>query len=398
MAVRYNAPMVVVSLLLLLQAQDVDYGARNLAVRLTGLCYEPIKNSDKLDRGFLELQEIVENNPEFPSRGEVLARMAKIALRTGRFEAGFDCARETLEYASLKPEGPTEEDFSRAIYCAFLAMKTKEGLALIETMAVDFPDSNLVKNRAGLEKDARRIGHRGTSISLRSFDKSRFAWGRFTKNKVVVVYFCDIRALRDITFGGEMERLGKKYKDIDDVATIIISLDTDATRVAKFATAVKETWTVLCDYKGFDTRPAKSYKISNGSAVIITDSQGRIRQGPGFRWKADRVVQDLRMETYWKARRKKEAIAVQAAEKQAKKDRIMEERKAAAAKAKSSGTALRSSTAGVRWLFHLENGGKLKVVSYEEKDGDYVLKLAAGGTTIPAYKVTRIEPIEPKKP
>ena len=56
-------PMVTIGLLLLLQAQDVDYGARNLAVRLTGLCYEPIKNADKLDAGFLALQEIVENNP-----------------------------------------------------------------------------------------------------------------------------------------------------------------------------------------------------------------------------------------------------------------------------------------------------------------------------------------------
>ena len=157
-------------------------------------------------------------------------------------------------------------------------------------------------------------------------------------------------------------------------------------------------WTVLSDYKGFDCRPAKSYKIARGSAVIITDSQGRVRQGPGHRWNADRIVQDLRMESFWKDRRKKESMAAQAAEKKAKLAKKKEERMASASKAKLAGTALRSSTAGVRWLFHLENGGKLRVVSYEEKDGDYVLKLAAGSTTIPAYKVTRIEPVEPKKP
>ena len=403
-------PMVVIGLLLLLQDSAVDYGARNLAVRLTGLCYEPIKNAEKLDRGFQELQDIVDNNPEFPSRSVVLARMARIALRTGRAEEAFDCALETLEYAALSPDGPAEEDYSRAVYCAFLAMKPKEGLALLETMAGDFPESSMVKKRAALERDARRIGQRGSSVSLPSIDKTRFSWGRFTKGKVAVLYFCDIPALRDMTFGGEMVRLGKKYKDIDDVATVIVSLDVDKVRVSKFAKAVQETWTVLCDYKGFECRPARAYKITSGSAVVITDSKGRIRQGPGYAWDADKIVQDLRMEAFWLERRKKAAREAKAKEakeaKEAKsakggrvaKDAKVEKKETSPPSSKITARPLRSSTAGVRWVFHLENGGKLRVVSYEEKDGDYVIKLAAGATTIPTYKVARIVPFDPKKP
>ena len=45
----------------------------------------------------------------------------------------------------------------------------------------------------------------------------------------------------------------------------------------------------------------------------------------------------------------------------------------------------------------LISGGRLKVVSYEKKNGKYRLKLAAGSTSIDTDLVDRIERIEPKK-
>jgi len=50
----------------------------------------------------------------------------------------------------------------------------------------------------------------------------------------------------------------------------------------------------------------------------------------------------------------------------------------------------------VKWTFQLKNGGKLKVVSYEEKDGKFVIKLAAGSTTVSKEDVESITPIDPK--
>jgi hypothetical protein len=37
--------------------------------------------------------------------------------------------------------------------------------------------------------------------------------------------------------------------------------------------------------------------------------------------------------------------------------------------------------AEIKWVFHLKSGGRLKVVSFEEKGDSYVIKLPAGGTT-----------------
>jgi len=40
-----------------------------------------------------------------------------------------------------------------------------------------------------------------------------------------------------------------------------------------------------------------------------------------------------------------------------------------------------SPPAPIQWVFHLKSGGRLKVVSYEEKGDTYVIKLPGGGTT-----------------
>jgi serine/threonine protein kinase len=50
-----------------------------------------------------------------------------------------------------------------------------------------------------------------------------------------------------------------------------------------------------------------------------------------------------------------------------------------------------------RWEFHLKSGGKLRVISYEEKDDKYVLKVAAGTTTILKEGVEKIEKYDAKK-
>ena len=60
-------------------------------------------------------------------------------------------------------------------------------------------------------------------------------------------------------------------------------------------------------------------------------------------------------------------------------------------------SALRTTTAEVKFIFHLASGGRLKAVSYEEKGDKYAIKLAAGSTTIPMDIVDRIEPLGAKK-
>ena len=56
------------------------------------------------------------------------------------------------------------------------------------------------------------------------------------------------------------------------------------------------------------------------------------------------------------------------------------------------------SAAEAAWVFHLKSGGKLKVVSYEDKDEKYLLKLVVGGSSsVLKEDVEKIVKAEPGK-
>ncbi len=168
---------------------------------------------------------------------------------------------------------------------------------------------------------------------------------------------------------GRTAQTGQKYKGSGDVATILVSLDSEKPALSSFAPRYGDAWTVLCDYKGWDSKPARDYGVKSIPSAFVFDAVGRMRLGPSLEWMSAEMVEDLRIEA---ARAKKHEPAV-------------------APVAPLPAPA----PAGVQWTFHLKSGGRLKVVSYEEKEGKYLLKLAAGSTSVAKEDVDRIVKFDP---
>lgn len=158
------------------------------------------------------------------------------------------------------------------------------------------------------------------------------------------------------------------------MATILVSLDSEKSALSSFAPRYGDAWTVLCDYKGWDSKPVRDYGVKSIPSAFVLDASGRMRLGPSLEWMSAEMVEDLRIEA---ARAKK--------------------RGPAAAPAVPLPAPAPSATAatGVQWTFHLKSGGRLKVVSYEEKEGKYLLKLAAGSTSVAKEDVDRIVKVDP---
>jgi hypothetical protein len=172
-----------------------------------------------------------------------------------------------------------------------------------------------------------------------------------------------------------MAQLGQKAKAAGDVATIAVSLDKDKPDLAAYAQRLGKDWTVLCEYKGYESRSAKDYGVTGVASTFVLDGRGRLRLGDNLYWLSADYVEDLRMEAYWAKKRGAPAPAPAAAPPPAAD--------AAPAAAEAS------------WIFHLKSGGKIKAVSYTEADGKYVLKLQAGSTTVSKESVERISKVEP---
>ena len=170
--------------------------------------------------------------------------------------------------------------------------------------------------------------------------------------------------------------MSRTYAEGGDIATVAVSLDNDKTALAGYAKQLTG-WSVLCDYKGKESRAAKDYGIQGLPSTVILDAKGRIRLPDSLDFLGDRMIEDLRLEAHW-AKKRSTASAVDAP------------------KSDAATPPAASSTASVKWLFQLKSGGKLKVVSYEEKDGKYVLKLAVGSTTVSKDDVETITPVDPK--
>ena len=168
--------------------------------------------------------------------------------------------------------------------------------------------------------------------------------------------------------------MSKKYAEGGDVATVAVSLDTDKAALNNYAKQLTG-WSVLCDFKGWDSRAAKDYAVKGVPGTVLIDARGRIRLGESLDFVSDRFIEDLRLEAFW-AKKRSAAPAADAS--------------------KPADPAAPPAATTVKWLFQLKSGGKLKVVSYEEKDGKYVLKLAAGSTTVSKDDVETIAPVDPK--
>lgn len=149
-----------------------------------------------------------------------------------------------------------------------------------------------------------------------------------------------------------------------------MSLDSEKAALSAFAPRYGDGWTVLCDYKGWDSKPARDYGVKSIPAAFVLDASGRMRLGSGLEWMSAEMVEDLRIEAAWAKRREPAAAPVVPPPAPA-------------------------PAAGVQWTFHLKNGGRLKVVSYQEKEGRFLLKLAAGSTSIAREEVDRIAKFDP---
>lgn len=160
-----------------------------------------------------------------------------------------------------------------------------------------------------------------------------------------------------------MAQVGKKHQAAGDVATIAVSLDRDKQALAGYAKSLGPDWTLLCDYKVYESRPAKDYGVEAIASTFILDARGRIRLTSTLDAFEEWMVEDLRIEAFWAKKRAAEPPPAEAP---------------------------KPAAAAVQWIFHLKSGGKLKVVSYEEKGDKYLLKLVSGSSSVPKESVERI--------
>jgi len=174
-----------------------------------------------------------------------------------------------------------------------------------------------------------------------------------------------------------MNQLGQKVKTNGYAVPLAVSLDSEKPALAGYAQRLGKDWTVLCDYKGYDSKAAKDYAVKHAPTTVVLDAQGRIRLGDSLSWLAQDYVEDLWMEAFWAKRRGLPAVGP-------------------VEPPTTPPPPAPKAAAEVQWVFELKSGGKIKVISYEEKDGKYVLKLPTGSSTVSKEDVERITKVEPQ--
>lgn len=171
-----------------------------------------------------------------------------------------------------------------------------------------------------------------------------------------------------------MAQLGQKAGGGGDVVPVAVSLDHEKPPLAGYAVRLGKAWTLLSEYKGYDSRAAKDYGVRGLARHFVIDARGRLRLDDTFLWLTDDYVAELRVEAFWAKKRGKQEPAAPAAA--------------------ASPASEQASPVDVRWIFHLKSGGMIKAVSYEEAGGKYVLKLPSGTSTLPREVVERIAPAD----
>jgi hypothetical protein len=264
-----------------------------------------------------------------------------------------------------------------ALHTAVLAMKSEEIFSILRAWAKEEPQAAFLHNREQMEREASMLGRSAPAVSAAPAEGTKFSWSTGTRDKVVILYFTASSSSNNAASAGKVIPLSRKYAEAEDVASVAVCLDSDKSALAG---QIKQLtgWSVLTDPKGVEARSAKDYGIRGIPGVVLIDTRGRIRLGESLGFVADQFVEDLRLEAFWAKKRGAPSPAD------------------ASKPADPAVPPAAPSTAGIKWMFQLKNGGKLKVVSYEEKDGKYALKLAAGSTTVSKDDVETITPVDPK--
>lgn len=358
-------------LVLLAQSAAPDADADKLMAGLPGLMGDPIKNAEEIDRRFTAAKKLYDENPSFNRREYLANWIVRMGPKCARPAESLGAAKDRLKTkaASLA--------YFEALHAAVLAMKSEEIVSILRAWAKEEPQAAFLHNREQMEKEAATLGRSAPAVSAAPAEGTKFSWSSGTRDKIVILYFTASASSNGVAPAGKVMPLAKKYADADDVVSVAVCLDTDKSALAG---QVKQLagWSVLSDPKGLESRVSKDYGIKGLPGVVLLDARGRIRLGESLGFVADQFLEDLRIEAFWAKKR------------------------GAAPPAEVSKPAdppvppAAPPTAGVKWIFQLKNGGKLKVVSYEEKDGKFVLKLAAGSTTVSKDDVETITPVDPR--
>jgi len=361
---------------LLVQSTNADADADKLMAGLPGLIGDPLKNAEELDRRFTAAKKLYDENPSFSRRENLANWIVRMGPKCARPAESLGAAKDRLKTKPSDGKVPSLLYFD-ALHAAVLAMKSEEIVSILRAWAKEEPQAAFLHHREQMEKEAAMLGRSAPAVSATPAEGTKFSWSSGTRDKTVILYFTAAAGSNGVAPAGKVLPLARKYAEADDVASVAVCLDTDKSALAGQVRQLTG-WSVLSDPKGLESRAAKDYGIRGIPGVVLIDARGRIRLGESLGFVADQFLEDLRLEAFWAKKRGA----------------------APAAEAPNAGDAPAApatpSTSAVKWIFQLKNGGKLKVVSYEEKDGKYQLKLAAGSTTVSKDDVENIAPFDPK--
>jgi peroxiredoxin len=363
-------------LLLLLAAQSpADTDADKLLAGIPSLMGDPYKNAEEIDRRFTAAKKLYDENPSSSKREALANWIVRMGPKCARTAESLPVAKDRLKTKPAEARALPLMYFE-ALHAAVLAMKSEEVLSILKAWAKEEPQAAFLHNREQMEKEAAMLGRSAPAISAPPVEGTKFSWSSGTREKIVILYFAGSSTSGSATPVGKLLQMSKKVADADDVALVAVSLDADKTTLGGL-TKQLTGWSVLWDPKGVEARSAKDYGIKGIPGAVLIDARGRIRLGESLGFVADQFVEDLRLEAFW-AKKRGTAPAV------------------AASKPDGAPPSPASAQAGVKWLFLLKNGGKLNVVSYEEKEGKFLLKLAVGSTTVSEDDVVSITPVDPR--
>lgn len=180
--------MLIAGFLLLLQGSPADGEAAKLLSGVQSLLSDPVKNAEELDRRYLALKKLLDDNPDMKSREAVLSWMPRLARKTGRAAEALAAGQEVLK--ATKPDDPRKLEgwYWDAFYSAVLAQNAEAARALLKSAASSLPNSGFAKSKDALEADLKILGKSAPSISTPPADGSKFSWSAATKGKIVLVY------------------------------------------------------------------------------------------------------------------------------------------------------------------------------------------------------------------
>src|SRR6185503_3653834 len=173
---------------LCLQSANPDAEADKLLVGIHGLMNDPFKNADEIDRRLTATKKLYDENPDFKRRDMISAWIVQMGWKTGRSAEVLSVAKDRVKSRGSDPR-PVSSMYLEALRTAVLAMKSEETVAILKAWAKEEPQSDFLKNRDRLEKDAAMIGRSAPSVSAAPVEGTKFSWSSGTRDKIVILYF-----------------------------------------------------------------------------------------------------------------------------------------------------------------------------------------------------------------